>query len=437
MTQEPRAHLLLICHAGADLAARADARVAAAAGYASATHLGAGDLDLPDAARLTFRAAVPGAILRHLSALPPADILLVEIIEDPDALSGPADPAPPARLIAAALDQPQGFTHGQALCWPQDHHVAFPAFGRLGADGADMGARPFLWPSPSVYRAGPECQAFLTDWASAAADPAVSGDVAVPPGQGSDLLRGHEGAWAAGSVLAHLHGAATLSLPQADPSGDLIGPLTCGGLTPDQAEAWLALPDGPARVGPPQDRASSDDAQLVAQLDQIAISGRGRICRDHLVALLRQDGRDDLMLAVLTDSRARVLTALWPVLASRVNLAWIEQVMDGQSHDLHDLRVIINAELAARVDESDKIALMLACSMIWHLIRSEGRGRYRRRYGAFASAQGQQMMQRFVLSLPDADRQRLTRPMPLEEAETRVSPDLCARIEAWMQQVPA
>lgn len=411
-------------------------------GAAVAAHLPAAAASLRSDPEALFRAAAPAAMAETLARLGDDALLLVEIRQT---ASGPVEiPDAPqvAALAAAARGAPGGFIHGQALCWPQLHHVGSDCLILLEADSPEMTEAPFLWPSPSIYAATPGCLAFLHLWAEYARDPRLAlarPDLLRPS---SDLLRGHQMAWAIGSVLAHrdvvahLAPVAALTEGKAEDMATLPDALrelwADGGLSLAEAGRWLqAGPDAPALLAAGQATAHPAPELLVRQLGQMLASGTGRVCRDHLQALMQQDGADDPLHAVLLDDRLRSVAPLWAGLVAQVNLIWTERQLDGVASGLEDMTAITREALRRVLEDSDQIARQVLTSLAWQLLGAHGRTRFRRVHGPIVSGSGRMAIRRFVDSL-DADLRAALTESPPALLRDELAPELRQRLEAWL-----
>ncbi|SCY69113.1 hypothetical protein [Paracoccus tibetensis] len=457
MTQPNRSglnvHLLILSPGAPAPAPEVEARrsLAAAAGLAGITeldgaavaaHMPAAPASLRRDAEALFRAAAPAAMAEALARLSEDALLLVEIRQSADSLLEIPAAQQVAALAAAARGAPGGFIHGQALCWPQRHHVGSDCLILLEADDAEMVEAPFLWPSPSIYAATPGCLAFLHLWAEYARDPRLAlarPDLLQPS---SELLRGHQMAWAVGSVLAHRDGVAHLAPRialtdlEAEDAAELPAPLreawADGGLSLAEAGRWLQPgPDARPPLAAGRAAASPTPELLVRQLGQMLASGAGRICRDHLQALMRQDKAEDPLHAVLLEDRMRSTAPLWAGLVAQVNLIWTERQLDGMATTPEDMTPTIREALRRVLEDSDHLARQILSSLAWQLLGAHGRTRFRRVHGPIVSGSGRMAIRRFVDSLDPDFRAALTEsPPPALRGE--LAPELRQRLDAWL-----
>ncbi|MDM7458024.1 MAG: hypothetical protein P3W94_001440, partial [Paracoccus sp. (in: a-proteobacteria)] len=174
--------LAILTRCGADQEARADQTCKAmlAGGMGDAVHLSASSLaahhgatDLPALFgpdhRAAFRAAVVGWLAERLEAMPDGHILLVQIIEDDAELPiCRMDDALEEMLRACART---GF-FGQAMCWPNRHHIRPDCLALMDATASADAA--FCLPSPAMLRADEMTRLFLRDWTLLARDPSLA-----------------------------------------------------------------------------------------------------------------------------------------------------------------------------------------------------------------------------------------------------------------------
>lgn len=425
MSEEPftwqQVELAILTRCGADQEARAARTCAAmrAAGLGDAVHLPASSLAGhatatglaalfgPDHSA-AFRAAVAGWLADRLEAMPDGRILLVQIIEDDaDLPICDADEALEAMLRACAKT---GFV-GQALCWPNRHHVRPDCLALMDADVVAESA--FCLPSPAMLRADEMTRLFLRDWTQLARDPSLAlgaVDHLAPP---APELRDHAGAWAVGSVLRHLRGLPVLTCAPAQDAAAQGAP-TDG---PAPAEPWIEqrlikggmrlceaarlLAEGQA-VLTRDPRPCPTPERLRIQLSEMLATGQGRICPDHLRALVAEMQDKDLLLHALAQSELRTMRRLQRETCAQMNMDWAEMVMHGRYPGPEDLPAMVRRAARAAATYHDDLCRALVSTMIWLRLGRAGRIRFRRFFGAFISGTGREAMGRHVDQLSEA-----------------------------------